>query len=101
MLSSVGSSPGKPDQSNRCTSRTRTADAGRSAFRRTSQTAHSLRQHSGWLLVTYPFHPLSGRSLEILYSKRCGGGCVFVCDAGDGSSVTLAIEWTDRGPAAD
>jgi hypothetical protein len=26
---------------------------------------------------------------------------VFVCDAGDGGSVTLAIEWTDRGPAAD
>jgi hypothetical protein len=51
--------------------------------------------------VTYPFHPLAGRSLEILYSKRRGGGRVFVCDAGDGSSVTLPIEWTDRGPAAD
>ena len=73
----------------------------RSVFRRTSQTVHTPRQHSGWLLVTYPFHPLAGRSLEILYSKRRGGGRVFVCDAGDGSSVTLPIEWTDRGPAAD
>jgi hypothetical protein len=76
-------------------------NSDRLAFRRTSQTAHSLRQHSGWLLVTYPFHPLAGRSLEILYSKRRGGDRVFVCDAGDGGSVTLAIEWTDRGPAAD
>ena len=51
--------------------------------------------------MTYPFHPLAGQSLEILYSKRRGGGRVFVCDAGDGSSVTLPVEWTDRGPAAD
>lgn len=39
--------------------------------------------------------------MEILYSKRRGGGWVLVCDAGDGVSVTLPIEWTDRGPAAD
>jgi hypothetical protein len=39
--------------------------------------------------------------LEILYVKRRGDGQVFVCDAGDGASVTLPIEWTDRGPAAD
>lgn len=76
-------------------------NSDRSAFRRTSQTTHSSRQHSGWLLVTYPFHPLAGRFLEILYSKRRGGGRVFVCDAGDGGSVTLPVEWTDRGPAAD
>jgi Family of unknown function (DUF5372) len=52
-------------------------------------------------LVTYPFHPLTGHSLEILYSRRRGNGQVFVCDAGAGASVTLPIEWTDRGPAAD
>jgi hypothetical protein len=53
------------------------------------------------LLVTYPFHPLTGRVLEILFVKRRGDGRVFVCDAGDGASVTLPVEWTDRGPAAD
>jgi hypothetical protein len=76
-------------------------NCARWACRRTSQTAHSPRQHSGSLVVTYPFHPLAGRSLEILYSKRRGGGRVFVCDAGDGGSLTVPIEWTDRGPAAD
>jgi hypothetical protein len=39
--------------------------------------------------------------LEILYSKRRGGGLVFVCDAGDGASVTVPVEWTDRVPPAD
>jgi hypothetical protein len=52
-------------------------------------------------VVSYPFHPLSGRRLEILYSKRRGGGLVFVCDAGEGASVTVPVEWTDRVPAAD
>ena len=50
--------------------------------------------------MTYPFHPLAGHRLEILYVKRRGSGRVFVCDAGDGASVTLPMEWTDRGPAA-
>jgi len=52
-------------------------------------------------LVTYPFHPLAGRVLEVLFSKRRGGSVVFVCDGGAGSSVTLPVEWTDRGPAPD
>jgi hypothetical protein len=51
--------------------------------------------------VTHPFHPLFGKTVEILYSKRRGGGRVFVCDPGDGSSMTVQIEWTDRGPAAE
>ena len=55
----------------------------------------------GSLLVTYPFHPLAGRTLEILFTRRRGGGRVFVCAAGDGSNVTLPIEWTDRGPTPD
>jgi Family of unknown function (DUF5372) len=70
-------------------------------FRRASHSAQSSRQRSGWLLVTYPFHPLAGRTVEILYSKRRGGGRVFVCDAGDGSSMTLPVEWTDRAPTPD
>ena len=51
--------------------------------------------------MTHPFHPLFGKTVEILYSKRRGGGRVFVCDPGDGSSMTVPIEWTDRGPAAE
>lgn len=55
----------------------------------------------GWVLVTHPFHPLVGQRVEILYSKRCGAGRLLVCDAGAGRTVTLPVEWTDRGPAAE
>ena len=52
-------------------------------------------------MVTHPFHPLVGRRVEVLYSKRWGGGQVLVCDAGRGVRVTLPVAWTDRGPAAE
>jgi hypothetical protein len=49
------------------------------------------------LVVTHPFHPLRGQRLEVLLDRRCGGGRVFVCDAGDGRNVELAEDATDRG----
>jgi len=48
-------------------------------------------------VVTHPFHPLCGRRLEVLLERRCGGGRVFVCDAGDGRNLELAEDATDRG----
>ena len=48
-------------------------------------------------MVTHPFHPLCGRRLEVLLERRCGGGRVFVCDAGDGRNLELAEDATDRG----
>ena len=55
----------------------------------------------GSLVVTHPFHPLSGCELEILYVKRRSGALVFVCASGAGRSVTLPQAWTDRGVAAE
>jgi hypothetical protein len=55
----------------------------------------------GSLVVTHPFHPLTGRELEILYVKRRSGALVFVCASGAGRSVTLPQAWTDRGVAAE
>jgi hypothetical protein len=56
----------------------------------------------GSVVVTHPFHPLSGRRLEILFVKRRGDAVVFVCSGGLGGQVTLPRAWTDRGdpPAA-
>lgn len=52
--------------------------------------------------MTYRFHPLAGCELEVLFSKRFGGRRLFVCEAGGGRTVTLPVEWTDRGvPAED
>jgi hypothetical protein len=56
----------------------------------------------GFVVVTHPFHPLSGQRLEVLYVKRRGDGSVLVCAGGVGGLVTLPRSWTDRGdpPAA-
>ena len=54
----------------------------------------------GSLVVTHPFHPLYGQQLEVLLERRCGGGRVFVCDAGGGRNLELAEDATDRGVVA-
>ena len=51
--------------------------------------------------MTYRFHPLFGRELTVLFSKRFGGRRLFVCEAGGGRTATLPIEWTDRGVPAE
>ena len=51
----------------------------------------------GSVLITHPFHPLSGLRLEVLFAKRRGDGVVFVCAGGVYGSVTLPQAWTDRG----
>jgi hypothetical protein len=49
------------------------------------------------LVVTHPFHPLRGESLEVLYVRREAGGRVYVCDGGRFGGVSLPEEVTDRG----
>ncbi|KPI11518.1 hypothetical protein OK074_2850 [Actinobacteria bacterium OK074] len=50
--------------------------------------------------MAHPFHPLAGRGVEVLYSMKRGGRRMFVVGTGTGASMTLPVEWTDRGPAA-
>ncbi|MBD0843999.1 DUF5372 family protein [Streptomyces sp. TRM68416] len=50
----------------------------------------------GSLVVRHPFHPLAGRRLVVLFTKRRAGATVFVCASGVSRSVTLLREWTDR-----
>jgi hypothetical protein len=51
----------------------------------------------GFVVVTHPFHPLSGQRLEVLFAKRRDDGVVLVCAGGVYGSVTLPEAWTDRG----
>jgi hypothetical protein len=39
--------------------------------------------------VTHPFHPLCGKSLPVLFSKRRGGDVAFVCARGVLGRVTV------------
>ncbi|MFF1498234.1 DUF5372 family protein [Streptomyces sp. NPDC058304] len=69
------------------------------AFSQRAQLSALLRGVSeDSLLVTHPFHPLSGRRVRVCRMMRRSGGLVFICTAGDGMTVTLPQGWTDRGP---
>lgn len=51
----------------------------------------------GFVVVTHPFHPLTGQRLEVLYTKARGGKRVLVCSGGVSGLITLPLSWTDRG----
>jgi hypothetical protein len=51
----------------------------------------------GFVVVTHPFHPLSGQQLQVLFVKRRADTTVFVCSGGVGGQVTVPASWTDRG----
>ena len=51
----------------------------------------------GFVLVTHPFHALSGQRLEVLFVKRRGADSVFVCAGGVSGQMTVPRSWTDRG----
>ena len=67
------------------------------AFPRSRHRALGPSEHSDSLLVTHPFHVLSGHRVRVLFVKRRGAGRVFVCEGGPVGQVTLPQEWTDRG----
>ena len=52
------------------------------------------------MVVTHPFHPLSGQRLRVLFERRMPGGLAFSCAGGPLGSVMLPVAWTDRGPQA-
>jgi hypothetical protein len=56
------------------------------------------------LIVTHPFHPLTGQRVAILFERTYRYlplGRVYVCDGGTLGNVTLPEHFTDRGaPAA-
>ena len=67
------------------------------AFRRRRHSAAPSSDLLGFVVVTHPFHPLTGQRLEVLFAKRRDGGVVFVCGGGVYGSITLPQAWTDRG----
>ena len=68
-----------------------------SVCRRRRHTAASSSDELGFVVVTHPFHPLSGQRLEVLYVKARGAEQVFVCSGGVSGLITLQLAWTDRG----
>jgi Family of unknown function (DUF5372) len=70
---------------------------GRWVLRQRRHSAASSSDDLGFVLVTHPFHALSGQRLEVLFVKRRGGDSVFVCTGGVSGQMTVPRSWTDRG----
>src|SRR5690348_4811035 len=80
------------------TRRTRRRSA-RWGCQRRRHSAVASRESSGSVLVTHPFHPLSGQRLEVLFAKRRAGAVVLVGESAELGRVTVQESWTERGPA--
>ena len=70
-----------------------------SEYQRRRHSAVASRESSGSVLITHPFHPLSGQRLEVLFAKRRGGAVVLVGESAVLGRVTVQESWTERGPA--
>ena len=68
-----------------------------SGCRRRRHSAAPSSDPSGFVVVTHPFHPLTGQRLEVLFVKKRGPAAVFVCSGGFSGQITLPESWTDRG----
>ena len=71
--------------------------SGPLVFPRRRHSAVASREPSGSVLITHPFHPLSGQRLEVLLAKRRGADTVLVCAGGVSGQITVPQPWTDRG----
>ena len=72
------------------------------AFRRSRHTASAHSDGFDSLIVTHPFHPLTGQRISILFERTYRDptrGRVYVCEAGPLGTVTLPEHFTDRGTA--
>ena len=71
----------------------------RSDCQQRRHSAVASREPSGSVLITHPFHPLSGQRLEVLFAKRRAGAVVLVGESAQLGRVTVQESWTERGPA--
>ena len=74
------------------------AGSGCSVCQRRAHSAKSLQPNevSDYVVVTHPFHPLSGQRLEVLFERRQAAGLVLSCDGGPLGRMLLPAAWTDR-----
>ena len=78
--------------------------SGCSGCRRSAHSARLVKSSplSDSIVVTHPFHPLTGQRLTVIFEKRRPGTeRVLVCEGGPAGRVTLPLAWTDRAPARE
>jgi hypothetical protein len=60
------------------------------------QTALRFLQPSGWVTVTHPFHPLSGKRFQILKMGRVVGREALSLFDEEHGTVVIPRDWTDQ-----
>ncbi|MFK0112104.1 DUF5372 family protein [Streptomyces sp. NPDC091217] len=69
------------------------------SFRRARHSAAASSDVPRSLVVTHPYHPLTGRRLAVLFAERKAGLRVFVGEDGGPERVRIPLGWTDLAPA--
>ena len=74
----------------------------RSGYPRLAHNPASHRTSSGSLVITHPFHPLTGQRLNILFERKRPEGRLYVCEGGSLGTIGLPAAWTSLSePAAE
>ena len=50
----------------------------------------------GWAKITHPFHPLRGRSLRILKTRKVAGKDTLILQETNRGTFAVPREWTDQ-----
>ena len=60
-------------------------------------TAHSSNKYLGYATICHPFHPFSGKSFKILFTRKSSDGKYFLSlDNTKVGSLYVPIDWTDK-----
>ena len=62
-------------------------------------TALRLKEELGSVTITHPFHPLSGKELKILKTRKIAGKIMLVLQSEKIGIINIPTEWTDYFPS--
>jgi len=61
-------------------------------------TALYLKEKLGSVTITHPFHPMSGKNLQILKTRKIGGRLVLTLRNEQVGNINVPVDWTDYFP---
>jgi hypothetical protein len=60
-----------------------------------------LNEHSEWVTITHPFHPLHGQQFAILKERMVGAIPTLVLRGSSQGTFAVPCEWTNRSTSLD
>jgi hypothetical protein len=68
---------------------------------RLKQTALVLNEHSEWVTITHPFHPLRGQQFAALKERLVGNIPTVVLRGSSQGTFAVPCEWTSKSDSID